>query len=413
MSGMMAQALVVARRDFTAIVATPTFLLFLLAPLMMVAFAGVGGASAGAFLTSAGSAQRIVAVVPEAERASFSAVDARLRGIAGGPDGPPQLVVMSAEMHGGDIVAGLRRDANVPALLDGSAAEPRIAERVAGGFHGRYLASVAEIVAREGAVAAVADSASRPTFVALSATGPARSAQSGLAYAAVFTIFFLTLLLASQAVGMLAEEKSNKVIEILTAAIPLESVFFGKLLGMLGVALLFMAFWGARLGTGAAIILMRDASSAALLASLTPALGWPLFLTFGLLYFFAAFLLLGAVFLGIGALASTVREIQMLSLPVTLVQVGMFGLSSAAANDPSSSIAWFAQILPWSSPFAMAARGASDPAIWPHVLALGWQTLWIAITIAVSVAMFRRGVLRSGGGGWRWFARRSAQPRSA
>ena len=32
---MLAQALAVARRDFLAIVATPTFLLFLLAPLMM------------------------------------------------------------------------------------------------------------------------------------------------------------------------------------------------------------------------------------------------------------------------------------------------------------------------------------------------------------------------------------------
>src|SRR3546814_10193851 len=41
----------------------------------------------------------------------------------------------------------------------------------------------------------------------------------------------------------LAEEKGNKVIEILAAAVPLESVFLGKLLGFLGVAVLFIAFW--------------------------------------------------------------------------------------------------------------------------------------------------------------------------
>ena len=36
-------ALVVARRDFISIVATPTFLVFLLAPLIMVGFSAIGG----------------------------------------------------------------------------------------------------------------------------------------------------------------------------------------------------------------------------------------------------------------------------------------------------------------------------------------------------------------------------------
>src|SRR3546814_11114515 len=66
---------------------------------------------------------------------------------------------------------------------------------------------------------------------------------SDLGFGAVFVIFLLTLLLAGQTVSSLAEEKGNKVIEILAAAVPLESVFLGKLLGFLGVAVLFIAFW--------------------------------------------------------------------------------------------------------------------------------------------------------------------------
>ncbi|MEI9851044.1 MAG: hypothetical protein WDN24_09590 [Sphingomonas sp.] len=34
------------------------------------------------------------------------------------------------------------------------------------------------------------------------------------------------------------------MIEVLAAAVPLESVFFGKLLGAFGTAVLFVAFWG-------------------------------------------------------------------------------------------------------------------------------------------------------------------------
>ena len=81
-------------------------------------------------------------------------------------------------------------------------------------------------------------------------TGPvgAASGKGQAAFFTVFGIFFLTLLLAGQAVGTMAEERSNKVIEVLAAAVPLESVFLGKLLGMFGVAVLFVAFWGTVVG---------------------------------------------------------------------------------------------------------------------------------------------------------------------
>ena len=51
-------------------------------------------------------------------------------------------------------------------------------------------------------------------------------------------VFFLTMLLAGMVLSNLVEEKSNKIIEILAASIPMESVFLGKLFAMLGMALL-------------------------------------------------------------------------------------------------------------------------------------------------------------------------------
>ncbi len=399
---ILRQALVIARRDFISIVATPTFLLFLLAPLMMLGFGAVGGMSAGQLAESAGSRERIIAVVPESERAAFAAVDARLRPISGGPGGPPQLVVVPADTDHGGVLAAYRADADVLAILEGSAAAPRISERKAEGFPGRYLASLADAVAREGGIATSARPASRPAFETIAASGTGRAAQSGLGYAAVFAIFLLTLLLAGQTVGMLAEEKGNKVIEILAAAVPLESVYFGKLVGMLGVALLFVSFWGLLIGGGALVAINQLPPQALSALAIEPAIGWPAFLGFGLVYFFMAFLLLGGVFLGVGALAGTVREIQMLSLPITFFQIGMFALSTAAANAPETQVATIAQWLPWSSPFAMAARGATDASVWPHLLALGWQALWVGLTIWAGVRLFRAGVLRSGGSWWPW-----------
>ena len=138
-----------------------------------------------------------------------------------------------------------------------------------------------------------------------------------------------------------------------------------------------------------------------------PATGWPFFLGISLAYFVMAFLLLGAAFLGVGAQAATVREIQMLSLPITIFQVGMFSLSTAAASAPGSSLSTIAQIFPLSSPLAMAARAATDDSKAVHLLALGWQAIWVALTVYLSGRLVRAGVLSSGSG-WKFWKRKRA-----
>src|SRR3546814_9822025 len=93
----------------------------------------------------------------------------------------------------------------------------------------------------------------------------------------------------------------------------------------------------------------------------------------------------------------------MLSLPITILQVAMFGWASAAASSPGTWVATAAEIFPLSSPIAMAAHAANSPDLWPHALALAWQLMWVSIVIWLSAGWFRRGVLQSGGGmrGWR------------
>jgi ABC-2 type transport system permease protein len=168
---------------------------------------------------------------------------------------------------------------------------------------------------------------------------------------------------------------------------------------MFGVALLFVTFWGAVALNIAAIL---PGNFAATLAALTPAIGLPLFALLFLAYFAMAYLLLGAVFLGVGAQASTPREIQMLSLPITIFQVAMFGLASAAAANADGILAMVAAIFPFSSPFAMVGRAASEPSILPHLIALGWQLAWVALTVTLGARAFRRGVLQSAGPKFRW-----------
>lgn len=414
MTSVLRTIFVVARRDFLAIVATPTFLLFLLAPLFMIGMGAIGGVGASQLADSARGAGRIVILAAPADIEALRAADTRLREALPG-NKPATLELRVATANDDPVAVAQEKGSDTYAVMSGPLAAPHIVERDEDSRSGAYLALLATDVLRDRAAGAVAPAA--PRFESLKHGGTSIAARQSIGFGAIFVIFLLTLLLAGQSVGMLAEEKGNKVIEILAAAVPLESVFLGKLLGLFGVAILFIAFWMA-MAVGGGLVAMTQVdpaalaeagtaaakaqASAALLAE--PATGWPFFIGIGFAYFVMAFLLLGAIFLGVGAQAGTVREIQMLSLPITILQVAMFSLCSAAASAPGSTLATFAQIFPFSSPLAMAARAATDDARGVHLLALGWQAIWVALVIILSVRLFRAGVL-SGRSNWKFWKR--------
>lgn len=395
MSAFRRQVSVVARRDFKAVVATPAFLLFLLAPLFMILMSLLGITGAAQMAGKSQDRVRIAAIANDADGQSLRAADVRLRDLYPGELQPPELVIVPA--HGSESANVARHlltmsDPDYVAVLYGSLEKPVVVKE--DGRRTAYLTALAEQALRDRkANLAPGQRLSTAQTAETTPTGSKTSGRHLTGYAAVFGIFFLTLLLAGQAVGMLAEEKSNKVIEILAAAASLEAVFLGKLIGMFGVALLFVGFWAGF--AGIAVALSGNLLS---LPPIAAAVGTPAFIALCILYFTSAFMLLGAIFLGVGAQASTMREIQMMSLPITIFQVAMFGLSSAAASDPDSRVARFAEIFPFSSPFAMAAHAANAPDFWPHILALGWQALWVALTVWIAARLFRRGVLKSGPG---------------
>ncbi len=394
---LIRQTLTIARRDFIATVFTPTFLIFLFAPLIMGSFGAIGGLGAATVASGSDSKTRIVAIVPAGEAATMKAADTRLRQIFRGRDErPPELVTQAPDA---DPAARARaelqaKDYDVAAVLYGPLKTPTILYGAQGYRTADYLAELAEQTVRAD-ISGGAAPLSRATKTAVVRAKASIGGKNQAAFFTVFGIFFLTLLLAGQAVGTMAEERSNKVIEVLAAAVPLESVFLGKLLGMFGVAVLFVAFWGTLVSQ---VTTLMPAGMAAGLANIGPAIGMPAFTLLFFAYFTMAYLLLGAVFLSVGAQASTMREIQMLSLPITIVQVAMFGLASVAASRPGTPVATFAEWFPFSSPFAMAARAANRPEIWPHLLALAWQMVWVGITITLGARAFRRGVLQSGSG---------------
>ncbi|MBW4331548.1 ABC transporter permease [Stakelama sp. CBK3Z-3] len=404
---MIRDTLTIARRDFTAIVATPTFLLFLFAPVLMFGFGAIGGMGGAMVGKNADAKQRIYAVLGSDEARDFTATDIRLRDLFGEKSTPPELITLAPEADPAKQARTLldQEDHDVPAVLYGPLEHPTILKRNAESSSASYLAEVAEQTARARA-GGFDRPLTHPDFVRIAREGSSIGGTSATGVFAVTILFVLTLMLSGQTVGTMAEERSNKVIEILAASVRLESVFLGKLIGMFGVAMVFIAFWGGLAGLMTAFL---PGEAFAKADEMRPVIGIIPFAILFLVYFTMAYLLLGAVFLGVGAQASTPREIQMLSLPITIFQMAMLGLASASVALPDQTVSLIARVFPFSSPFAMLGYAAREAAIWPHVLALGWQLLWVALSIALGARFFRIGVLKSAGAKPRWRRKRDAE----
>ena len=400
----LGDAFVIGRRDFNATVFSKTFLMFLLGPLLPLLFGFLfGGIGAQA---EKNETPPTVAVI--AQPSEFALIDkARMRFLPL-EEGRP-LVALRA----------VRPETNVPAQRDRllKAEEERLLGVLEGGLNaphftgavnadGRTVKQIGLFVDEAQRMASGAPTASRGPPVRISLTdqsgGSLASAREITARAGQFLIFFLTVFLAGMLLSQLIEEKSNKVIEVLAAAVPVDSIFIGKLFAMLAMSLVGIAVWLTAGAIGAALFLDQGLGSLP-----PPAVGWPVFIALGFVYFTTNYLLIGAVFLGIGSQASTVREVQTLSMPVTMAQVLLFGFAVLGVGQPSSAEAIGAAVFPLSSAYAMIARAAEEAAIWPHIAALIWQVLWVVLILRISARLFRRSVLKSGPA-FRWPWQRKA-----
>ncbi len=398
MRNVFESAFVIARRDFVATVYTRTFILFLLAPLIMFGLAmGVGAVSAQA---DQEATRDNVAVVTDSQ--TLDAIQhSRTRLVAATSEHsfPALTAVQPAENVAVQAQALLAdTSANYSAVLTGTLDQPVLAgpEKIEEGIGGRIQLIVDEArrdrAFRQNGVAV--DLAPMGRQVTEQAAGNLRSIRHFVARSSQMVIFFVTLMLATLLLSNLVEEKSNKVIEVLAAAVPLDSVFLGKLMAMLAMSVVGLTLWGVVIAV-ASMLYVELLPAWAELPPIAPAVGWPVFSVLAILYYATNYLLLGALFLGIGGQANSVREVQTLSMPITFLQMMVLLLAMTVVGSSGGMWAWIAYIFPLSSPLSMIALASQSDVLWPHLLALAWQALWVVLIIRMASHMFRRTVLKS------------------
>ena len=416
MSNLFPNAWHVARREYLVRVRSRTFLL-LTAFLAVIGFAL---AIAPVALRALGADRPVdVAVVVEAEDLGsdpIALLSAALNGAASAPGGSrfelsiaddpaaAETRVREGDLDGLPTIARDDDALTFTYLTDASATSPTT-------LAVRQAASALTIDDRLGQ--AGIDPTDRgqiflpPDFDAVS-TDPSEQAQEGgvdyatrasLATVLVVLIFMAILTYGNWIAGSVAEEKSNRVMELLITAATPRQLLVGKVLGT-GTA--GMTQYAGLLAAGGIGLLLQGEIGRAFFGDPAAAGGatgitLPMLLVFGAC-FIGGFLVYAALYAAAGSLVSRAEEVQQVSGPIIVIaMIGYFAAIFFGTTSPDSGWVVGLSYVPFFAPYLIPLRMAYD-AISPMevVLALAVLALGAAVALWLASKIYAAGVLLYG-----------------
>ena len=212
----------------------------------------------------------------------------------------------------------------------------------------------------------------------------------GIPLAVAGLLVIALMMNASALLASIAEEKENKVMEVIISSVSADQLLFGKVLGIVCAGLLQITIWMAMISI--IPILLQTAMN----EFVDYDVNW-LQLSISGVFMVMGFMFYGSLLAGMGSLGSTYKDCQQLSAVVIICACVPMMMPTVFITDPNAIVPRVLSMLPFFSPIGMTLRlGSGDIALWEagvSFLILAVST-WIALKIAAR--LFRAGTLMRG-----------------
>jgi ABC-2 type transport system permease protein len=215
---------------------------------------------------------------------------------------------------------------------------------------------------------------------------PNRDANAGIAFIGVLLAYGQLFGYGVWVATGVIEEKSSRVVEVLLSAIRPRQLLAGKIAGIGALGICQLAFIAA-FAIGLAMITGAIDLPATAIGTALIVLTW----------FVMGFAFYAGLFAVSGSLVSRMEELQNAMVPINLLIFASFFISIGALENPDSTLAIVASILPFSSALAMPVRIVLGSATPPQIVAsIAALLISIAITIPLSGRLYAGAILRTG-----------------
>ncbi len=230
-----------------------------------------------------------------------------------------------------------------------------------------------------------------------------------------FAIYISLFFYGTMIMKGVMEEKTNRIVEVLTSSVKPFQLLMGKIIGIGAVGLTQFILW--IILTGAVNLIAIpifgshfansssslqgmnssvDADSVQVIRQNLASLPITEMICLCPLYFLGGFLLYGSMFAAIGAAMGEDSDQQSLMIPVTAPIIISIIIAINVLNNPDSNLGFWGSIIPFTSPVVMCALIPFRPVWWQVALSLILLAGGFILTTLLAARIYRVGILMYG-----------------
>lgn len=216
---------------------------------------------------------------------------------------------------------------------------------------------------------------------------------------------FLTYLFVMSYGGMVlqsvAEEKSNRIVELMVSSVRPYQLMMGKIVGIGLVGLFQMLVWAVMLavifmGVGAMSDTGVSADSVAEIFSAVLSLPLVEIVTLFVLYFIGGYLLYASILAACGASVNDAQDSQQFLMPVMVLMLFAFYAGFYGSTNPDGPLAYWCSFIPFTSPIVMMVRVPYGIPVYEEILSIALLYVSALVLLALSAKVYRTGILMYG-----------------
>jgi ABC-2 type transport system permease protein len=252
----------------------------------------------------------------------------------------------------------------------------------------------------------------------------------GIGYASGLLIYITMFIYGTMVLRGVMEEKTNRIAEVIVSSVKPFELMLGKIIGIGAVGLTQFLMWiivvvtltgvgmgllpddmqnqvqqlqqsGGQMGAAGMAQASESAKNIYAFQHVISTTNWPLIIGCFLFYFLGGFLFYASLFAAVGSVVNEdPQDAQSLMFPITMPIIFSYIITNVVIQNPNTPMAFWASVIPFSSPMVMMARiSYGVPTTVPYwELALSMVTLigGFLLTTWLSAKIYRTGILMYG-----------------
>lgn len=225
-----------------------------------------------------------------------------------------------------------------------------------------------------------------------------------------FLIYMFILMYGNMVMQAVLEEKKSRIVEVMVSSVKPVKLLIGKIIGIGLVGITQLVIWGILIGilfAGLSAFIAAPQETTAMPAEMGEFdmegvlnsimnINWFEIVVYFLLFFIGGYILYASIFAMFASAVDSEEDTSQFMMPVTILIMFAFFAGFYSVNNPDGPLAFWASLIPFSSPIVMMVRIPFGIPLWEKLLSV---VLLYGTFILISIfaaKIYRVGILMYG-----------------